>query len=107
MASDGAGATPNDGAHPRAVIWDMDGVLLDSAEQHRLAWHRLAVDEGVPYSDADFWATFGMRNADVIPRLFGADRAGDVPALAARKEAYYRELLRASAATRAGARSAP
>jgi beta-phosphoglucomutase len=89
---------------PGAVIWDVDGVLLDSAEQHHQAWRRLGEEEGARFSDADFWASFGMRNADVIPRLFGADRAADVPALAARKEAYYRELLRASAAPLPGAR---
>jgi HAD superfamily hydrolase (TIGR01509 family) len=89
---------------PGAVIWDVDGVLLDSAEQHHQAWRRLGEEEGARFSDADFWASFGMRNADVIPRLFGAARAADVPALAARKEAYYRELLRASAAPLPGAR---
>jgi beta-phosphoglucomutase len=90
---------------PGAVIWDVDGVLIDSAEQHRQAWHRLAAEERVAVSDADFWATFGMRNADIIPRFFGADLTPEqVQALADRKEAYYRELLQAQAAPLPGAR---
>jgi beta-phosphoglucomutase len=89
----------------RAVIWDVDGVLLDSAEQHRQAWHRLAADEGVPFTDADFWATFGMRNADIIPRYYGPELAPTwVRALGERKETYYRDLLRAQAEALPGAR---
>jgi beta-phosphoglucomutase len=93
------------GVQPRAVIWDVDGVLLDSAEQHRLAWHRLAANQGVAYTDADFWSTFGMRNADIIPRYFGGDlTAAQIQALGDRKEAYYRDSLRQSAAALPGAR---
>jgi beta-phosphoglucomutase family hydrolase len=88
----------------RAVIWDVDGVLLDSAEQHRQAWHRLAAEEGVPFTDADFWATFGMRNADIIPRFYGRTLSpAQVQALGDRKEAYYRDSLRQSAAALPGA----
>jgi beta-phosphoglucomutase len=90
---------------PGAVIWDVDGVLLDSAEQHRQAWHRLAAEEGVAFTDADFWATFGMRNADITPRFYGPNLTPKrIQALADRKEAYYRELLRAQAAPLPGAR---
>ena len=88
-----------------AVIWDVDGVLLDSAEQHRQAWHQLAAEEGVAYTDADFWATFGMRNGDIIPRFYGADRSpAEVAALGERKETYYRALLGAQAQALPGAR---
>ena len=48
--------------HIQAIIWDLDGVILDSAEEHRLAWHRMAQDEGLTFTDEQFWATFGMRN---------------------------------------------
>ena len=88
----------------RAVIWDVDGVLLDSAEQHRQAWHRLAADEGVPFTDDDFWATFGMRNPDIIPRFYGSDLTADqIHALGDRKEAHYRDSLRQSALALPGA----
>lgn len=88
-----------------AVIWDVDGVLLDSGEQHREAWHRLAAEEGVSFTDTDFWATFGMRNADIIPRFYGADLAPQrIQQLADRKEVYYRELLQRQARALPGAR---
>jgi len=76
------------------VIWDVDGVVLDSAEQHRQAWQRLAEEQDLPYTDAAFWAHFGRRNSDVIPAMFGvAGPPERVAALADRKEQIYRTLL--------------
>jgi beta-phosphoglucomutase len=77
-----------------AVLWDVDGVVIDSAEQHRRAWEQLAQENALPYSDAAFWASFGRRNADVIPAMFGvAGPPRRIEALAERKEAIYRALL--------------
>lgn len=86
-----------------AVIWDVDGVLIDSAEQHRQAWHAMARENGFPYTDADFWETFGMRNGDIIPRVFGVSEPARVAALGERKEVIYRELLARQAAALPGA----
>ncbi len=87
-----------------AVIWDVDGVLIDSGEQHRRAWEQLAREEGLPYSDAAFWATFGMRNADIFPRMFGVSGPPErIIALGDRKEAIYRALLAQDAAPLPGA----
>jgi len=82
----------------RAVIWDLDGVIIDSAEEHRQAWQRLAQEEGIRFTDADFWATFGKRNDDIITKVWGPQSPERVRALADRKEAYFRELIRATAA---------
>ena len=88
-----------------AVIWDVDGVLIDSGEQHRRAWEQLAREEGLPYSDAAFWATFGMRNADIFPRMFGVSGPPErIIALGDRKEAIYRALLAQDAAPLPGAK---
>jgi beta-phosphoglucomutase len=82
----------------RAVIWDLDGVIIDSAEEHRQAWQRLAREEGIQFSDADFWATFGKRNDDIIAVIWGPQAPERVQALANRKEAYFRDLIRKTAA---------
>lgn len=78
----------------RAVLWDLDGVIIDSAEEHRQAWHRLAREEGVPFTDEQFWATFGWRNDAIIPTIFGPVSAEQLKELADRKEAYFREYVR-------------
>ena len=87
----------------QAVIWDLDGVVIDSADEHRLAWQRLAREEGVTFTDADFWSTFGKRNDDIIPQFWGSLSTEQLKALADRKEAYFRELIRERAVPLPGA----
>ena len=87
-----------------AVLWDVDGVIIDSGEQHRAAWHQMATEEGLPYSDEAFWATFGMRNEDIMPQTFGIHDRARATALAARKEVIYRELLTREAVALPGAK---
>jgi beta-phosphoglucomutase len=87
----------------QAIIWDLDGVILDSAEEHRLAWHRMAREAGLPFTDEQFWATFGMRNDRIFAQLWPQVPPQRVPELADRKEAYYREFIRKTAAPLPGA----
>ncbi len=80
---------------PFGIIWDMDGTLVDTAELHFQAWQRLADERGQPFSRADFAATFGRRNPEIIRQLFNpnADDA-EVAEVGDRKETYYRESAR-------------
>lgn len=87
----------------QAVIWDLDGVIIDSADEHRRSWHRLAQEEGLPFTDEQFWATFGQRNDTIIPLLWGEMSPERVRELADRKEAYFREFIRDTAAPLPGA----
>jgi beta-phosphoglucomutase len=82
----------------QAVIWDLDGVIIDSADEHRRAWQRLARETGVTLTDADFWATFGKRNDDIIPLFWGNISPEQLQELANRKEVYFREFVREAAA---------
>ncbi len=77
------------------VIWDVDGTLVDTAEQHFLAWRRLAEEIEKPFTRDDFAATFGMRNPDIIRKLFFPD-ADDARCaeLGEQKEEHYRALVR-------------
>jgi len=88
-----------------AIIWDVDGVIIDSAVLHQRAWRQLAEGNGLPFNDEAFWQTFGMRNSDVMPRLFGiAGPPERVAALGDRKETLYREFLAREAAALPGAK---
>jgi beta-phosphoglucomutase len=57
---------------PWAVLWDVDGTLVDTAELHFQAWLKLANELGKPFTRADFAGTFGWRNPEIIPKLFGS-----------------------------------
>jgi len=82
----------------QAVIWDLDGVIIDSANEHRRAWERLAKEESVKLTDEDFWATFGKRNNDIFAILWGPLTPEQAQLLGNRKETYFRDLIRATAA---------
>jgi len=77
--------------HKPAVIWDVDGTLVDTGELHFDAWARLAREMNLPFTRDDFAATFGRRNPEIIRYLFG-DRYNEVEiaAIGERKEGYYR-----------------
>jgi len=77
------------------IIWDMDGVLVDTAEQHFQAWRRLWNEVGVPFSYESFQKTFGWCNEEIIPYILGHPVSLDELAyLSARKESYYRDCVR-------------
>jgi beta-phosphoglucomutase len=78
-----------------AVIWDMDGTLVDTAELHFRAWVDLAAEIGRPFTRADFAATFGRRNPEIIRALFDPAATDAVCAdLGGRKEDLYRAAVR-------------
>jgi HAD superfamily hydrolase (TIGR01509 family) len=84
---------------PRAVLWDLDGTLLDSADYHWLAWQATMVTEGVEWSFERFAATFGQRNDTILRGALGASIPDDeVERIGAAKEAAYRVILRARGA---------
>jgi beta-phosphoglucomutase len=79
-----------------AAIWDMDGTLVDTAELHFAAWLAVCRDLGRPFSRADFAATFGRRNPEIIHWLFGENRFNnrEIADLGERKEELYRAAAR-------------
>ncbi len=77
------------------VIFDLDGVLIDSAAAHLESWRRLASRHGLSVSDAQFAHTFGRQNRDIIPILWGRPLPPiEVAALADEKESAYRDIVR-------------
>jgi len=78
-----------------AVIFDMDGVLVDSYQAHFESWRGVYHELGIEYSEAAFAADFGRTSRDILRRKFG-DALSDqrVRELDDRKEALYRDVIR-------------
>src|SRR6516225_640651 len=92
--------------YPAAVIWDMDGTLVDTAELHFQAWVVLARELNKPFTRADFAATFGWRNPEIIPKLFGKHYTEQqIQELGDRKETLYREQAKKGVMLLPGART--
>jgi len=77
----------------RAVLWDLDGTLVDSEDYHWQSWqHALAVD-GVSVTYDDFKQTFGQRNEGILRGWLGPDAPLDrINRIADAKEVEYRRL---------------
>jgi len=81
----------------RAVIFDMDGVLVDTARPHYESWVAVARRRGVEITWEQFHDTFGQPNHQIIPRLFGPGLSADeVHEIDERKEAAFRDIFRHS-----------
>lgn len=86
------------------VIFDMDGVLVDSRAAHLESWRRLAAELGAHIAENEFDRTFGRTSRDIIAMLFGGGRGDDeVRRLDDRKEAMYRDLIRGAVPAMPGA----
>jgi beta-phosphoglucomutase len=80
-----------------AVLWDMDGTLVDSEEFHWLSWRDTMAAEGLPIKRDQFVVTFGQRNDSILPHWLGADATPDrIQHIGDAKEALYRKLVRDS-----------
>ena len=78
-----------------AIIWDVDGTLVDTAAEHYAAWQQFANEIDKPFSQHDFDRTFGMRNPEVLRKLFDANYTDTQCAeLADRKETLYRKRVK-------------
>jgi len=87
-----------------AVLFDMDGVLIDSRQHHLTAWHQLAREHGLEHAADYFTQTFGLRNDAILGRLVPGIDAERLRALSERKETLYRDLAGRDTATLPGAR---
>ena len=79
----------------QAVIFDLDGVITDTAEYHYRAWKRLADEEGVPFTRADNEHLRGVSRRESLLRLLKGRPVEEarLEEMMARKNRYYQELL--------------
>ena len=88
------------------VIFDLDGVLVDTGWAHKQSWYDLAEKEGFSMTDEFFYSTFGMQNYMIIPMLLDRDASsGEVGRLSDWKEQRYREIIAAKLEPAEGAKS--
>lgn len=56
---------------PRAVLWDMDGVLADTSQLHFETWEHVLTEQGIPFDRQKFQLIYGLKNRDLLPFLAG------------------------------------
>ena len=78
-----------------AVLFDLDGTLIDSQAHHLASWQEMFGREGHPIPIADILPTFGQTSPQVVRSLlpYALDQER-VLALADKKEAIFRDMIR-------------
>lgn len=79
----------------RAFIFDLDGVITDTAEYHFRSWKRLADEEGIPFTREDNEALRGVSRRESLNRMLKGRAIDEATAQAwmERKNGYYIALL--------------
>jgi beta-phosphoglucomutase family hydrolase len=79
----------------RAVLWDMDGTLVDSEDYHWRAWRDAMANAGINITHDQFIRTFGQRNDSILPQWLGHDASPErIQQIGDAKEEMYRKLVR-------------
>jgi beta-phosphoglucomutase family hydrolase len=86
-----------------AVLWDLDGVLVDTARFHYQAWRQLFDELGRGFGEEEFRRTFGLRNDLIFREELPDTSAEEVERLSEHKEALFRQFAAGSVVPLPGA----
>ncbi len=79
----------------KAVIWDMDGVIADTAPYHLKAWQEVFQKKDVAFTEEDFRRNFGQRNDTIIHNTLGKlTSQSEIDTIAREKERKFRKTVR-------------
>ncbi|MFM2067304.1 MAG: hypothetical protein RLZZ584_2213 [Pseudomonadota bacterium] len=86
--------TPGAGAPVQALLFDMDGTLIDSMPLHERSWQHWFAEQGLAFDASDdfFASTAGRTNIEILHDLLPGRSEAELHALAWRKEEIYREF---------------
>jgi beta-phosphoglucomutase family hydrolase len=77
-----------------AVLWDLDGVIADTAQYHYLAWQDIFRERGVNFTWPDFIKHFGQRHDTIIKFALGDKLTQEeFDDITERKQSTYRRLV--------------
>lgn len=75
----------------KTVLWDMDGVIVDSESFHFAAWQEIFAKRGIAFTGEDFARLFGTRNDFIIRSVMGRELPEqDVKIMVKEKEESFR-----------------
>lgn len=79
------------------VIWDLDGVLIESSQQHLESWMLILPRFGLTMSQELHEKTFGMNNREILTIMLGEPPEADLlRRISWEKESAFREIIRGS-----------
>jgi len=89
-----------------AILWDMDGTLLDTKTCHYISWRDVLRKHGYDLTEALFDEHFGRNNASVLPLYLGFQPGPELAAeIIPEKESLFREIAPAKSRLFPGVKS--
>jgi HAD superfamily hydrolase (TIGR01509 family) len=80
---------------PRAVLWDLDGTLIDSMPYHWQAWQDVLEPLGYHFTPEQFAPSIGLRNDEIVRDVLKLDRPRpEIEHIVESKEIRYRAIVR-------------
>jgi beta-phosphoglucomutase len=82
---------------PKAIIFDLDGVLTDTSEYHYKAWKRLADEEGIPFTrEENDEHLRGVGRRDSLMYILRGRKVSEeqIQVMMDRKNRYYTEMIK-------------
>lgn len=87
-------STPSFPPQSAAILWDMDGVLVDTGRLHYESWSQVLRARGQDLSWPQFLPTLGMNNRSTMRELFGREPLEEeIASIAGEKEVIFRDSL--------------
>jgi beta-phosphoglucomutase len=83
--------------NPKAIIFDLDGVLTDTSEYHYKAWKQLADEEGIPFTkqENDEYLRGVSRRESLMYIIRGRNYSeAQIQEMMGRKNRYYTEMIK-------------
>ena len=78
----------------KAVIWDMDGIIVDTAQYHRKGWQIVFQKRGANYTEEDYRRNTGKRNDGIIRNILGEKIAQNkIMTITREKDEVFRQLV--------------
>lgn len=80
---------------PLAVIFDVDGVLIDSYDPHYKSWREIASGYGIDYTEAMFAKGFGRTSREIVAEQWNRPdlSADEIRKIDDDKEEAYRRIV--------------
>ncbi len=79
----------------KTVLWDMDGVIVDSNSFHFAAWQETFAKREIKFTKEDLTKLFGIRNDFIIRNILGGKpREEEVETIAQEKETNFRGKIK-------------
>jgi HAD superfamily hydrolase (TIGR01509 family) len=79
---------------PRAILWDMDGVLADTNQLHFKTWEHTLTELDIPFDRQKFHLIYGLKNLDLLAVLTDRPLVPEwVELVTDKKEIAFRQAL--------------